>query len=103
MITVRAWSRGGFLQRLESDGHAVKPNTGDSAACAAVSAVLKAFAIVAVDDFGATGSAPAPGRLEIAMQSAHERAAGAWRLCRATLLEIQQAYPGQVVVTTTEE
>ena len=103
MITVRAWSKSGFLRRLESDGHASKTEDGDSAACAAVSAVLKAFAVVAVDRFDATGAAPTPGRLEIAMHGAHERAAGAWTLCRATLLEIERAYPDQVVVKTTEE
>ena len=103
MITVRAWSQGGFLRRLEADGHAAKPEAGDSAACAAVSALLKAFAIVAVDRFDATGSAPAAGRLELAMRGVHERAAGAWTLCRATLLEIERAYPDQVVIHTTEE
>jgi uncharacterized protein YsxB (DUF464 family) len=107
MIRVSVRERAGVPVVIEADGHAQRGPDGLSAACAAVSVVLKAVGLELVGSDGCrvTGELDSPGRYRLEVVHCDDRCwlRGVWDLSRGILGEIAREWPREVEFTVIEE
>tara|TARA_B100000614_G_scaffold167465_1_gene149196 strand:- start:453 stop:791 length:339 start_codon:yes stop_codon:yes gene_type:complete len=107
MVRVEVTTGGDLPMRIRSTGHAQRPAAADSAACAAVSVVLKSFGLAlarnGVCRIRLTADRPGVFDLEIEACDEPEWVRGMWAMARISLEEIEAAWPRDVQLTISEE
>lgn len=107
MIRVTVRLRDALPVRIDADGHGLRGFDGQSAPCAAVSAVLKGLGLVLVEAPQCTvdGSVDQAGRYRLIISDCGDPhwMRGVWDSSRTTLQEIAREWPGEVNVSIIEE
>jgi uncharacterized protein YsxB (DUF464 family) len=107
MINVQVTIRDGVPTRVVSSGHAMRAGSTDSAACAAVSVVLKSFGLVVAGNSGCSVQVEAeqPGAFDLQLGARRDLSwiDGVWTVTETSLREISAAWPDEVRLTITEE
>ncbi|TVR70166.1 MAG: ribosomal-processing cysteine protease Prp [Spirochaetaceae bacterium] len=107
MIRVTVHTRKGELVRIIAEGHAHRGPGELSAACGAVSAVLKGLGLSLLDqpDCTVEGSVESEGRYDLTIRECANGPwlTGTWDLARAVLGEIAREWSRDVVFTISEE
>lgn len=107
MVRVRVVEAEDVPRSIDASGHARLGDDGASAACASVSAALKAFGLALVNnnDCVVDGAVRESGmyHLEIGDCRDHAWLSGAWRVTRTVLLEGQRAWPDEIRIEITKE
>ena len=107
MVSVTVRLHRGIPRALHAEGHAALGADGTSAACAAISAALKAFALALIEHGSCRvhGDVTHSGRydLEITRCRSARWLRGAWEVTRLVLEETKRAWPEQVDLNVLEE
>lgn len=107
MVRIRIVESAGLPRAVEAEGHARLGADGESAACATVSAALKAFglAVVENDRCPVDGAIAESGSYHLVIGDCRdgEWLRGLWELTKRVLLEGQRAWPDEIEVAITKE
>lgn len=107
MVRVRVVESDGVPRSVVAEGHAALGSDGASAACATVSAILKAFGLALVENArcAVDGEVSESGTYHLRIEECRDAAwlRGAWGVTRTVLIEGQRAWPGEIEVQITKE
>ena len=107
MVRIRITRDAECIRRVRSTGHAIAQKGTDSAACASVSAVLKAFGLTIVESESCDvrGGAPRPGLFDLECIGCRDREwfRGVGDLFVRSVTAIRDEWPNQVEVEIDEE
>jgi len=107
MVRIRIVESASLPRAVDAEGHGMLGADGTSAACATVSAALKAFGLALVDnaECDVDGAIAESGTYHLTVGDCRdaEWLRGVWEMTRSVLLLGQRAWPGEIEVTIIEE
>lgn len=106
MIEITIVEQQGRVFRVISRGHAVRPEAGESAPCAAVSVLLQSFGLTLIDNGCVVeGSVDRPGHFDLTCRQCEnpDWYRGVSEITLGVIESIQRSWPDQIRLTIQKE